>query len=288
MQGTRAVLLLTVLVIAGTASSQSLGDRLLRTFLVFKNIDLLQADAQRHNFLPYDYYGNGRPTSCSNTTGIVLTSSGTPPGRTDQTMYVYNIDGRLSGFGIRAWDLTPGPLLSKFWQRSPTVNNGYDIFVIFRPNLCLPGGGGTFALGDRIAVWGQFPLPLNASSAAQQKYIRGNCISKMGSHFWLDLKTPGTMQWDSNTMMPVLPMYLDDGPNVGRLQTILIASPKFQWTEPIGMYEGPFTNGLFCKNACAKDQPACSKFTNAGIWTTMHWAFYDPAAATCNNSPCKF
>jgi len=162
-----AVALLVCLI--NVSSGQNLGDRLLRTFLVFKNVDLLQRDAQSHNFLPYDYYGNGKPTSCVNGTGIILTSSGTPPGRTDQTMYIYNVDGRLSGFGIRAWDLTPGPLLSKFWRPSPTVKGAFDLFLVTRPNLCTPGGGGSLNLGDRLSVWGQFDLPMNSPPPPTRK-----------------------------------------------------------------------------------------------------------------------
>jgi len=29
-------------------------------------------------------------------------------------------------------------------------------------------------------------------------------------------------------------------------------------------------------------------FQNVKAWTTMHWLFFDPTAATCDNAVCKF
>jgi hypothetical protein len=265
--------------------NDSLGDRLLRTFFVFKQMPLRIEGARAAGFKNYDYYGN-KNTSCHDATGILLTSSGTAPGRTDQTMLIYNVNGDLAGFGVRAWGFDrPYPL----WSTAPTDRLANDLFLTFKDKLCIQSPqNSSYPLGSFLSIQRKFNIPLTRAEAITQNWHRGNCINKMGSHFWYDLKTPGTMTWDALNMVPVLPMYLDDGPNAGHIQAILIASPKFQWVEPVGMYEGPFPNMLFCKNACSSDQPACGKFANAGPWATMHWEFNDPVQATCNNAVCKF
>jgi hypothetical protein len=280
------LLAITALVAAnpGPLGDNNLGDRLLRTFLVFKQIPLTLSSARAAGFSNYDYYGN-RNTSCHDLTGIVVTNGGGAPGRTDQHMLVYNINGQLSGFGVRAWGLDSS---YPFWWQAPTDRLARDLFLTFRSGLCNTQANSSLVLGDSLTVNSKFSIPLTRAAAIANGFVRGNCIGKMGSHFWYDIKTPGTMTWDATNLLPVLPMYLDDGPNAGHIQAVLIASPRFQWTEPVGMYEGPFTNGIFCKNSCKADQAACSNFKNSGPWATMHWEFNDPAQATCVNAPCQF
>jgi hypothetical protein len=59
--------------------------------------------------------------------------------------------------------------------------------------------------------------------------------------------------------------------------------PAWRQTEPLGMFEGPFTSGLFCKNWCANSKCA---FDTVGIWTTMHFHFVNPASISCSGAPC--
>ena len=106
-------------------------------------------------------------------------------------------------------------------------------------------------------------------------------------------------------LLVCLQLFVPHTLHAGHIQAILIATPKLQWVEPFGTFEGPFTSGLFCKvnlvalalqltcccsraqNACQKDQDACSKFKNSNMWSTSHWEFADPAQATCEAAVCK-
>jgi len=234
----------------------------------------------------YSYYDNA---VCAPALGVVLTLNGEAPSKTDPTFLLFNHPaGQISGFGVRAWGISPGPMLSPaFWKPVDGQDGAYDLFVLFRNHLCTTGNTSSSVLGDFVSINGNFTIPLWLSQAASMGFYPGNCIKKMGSHQWYDLASPGSMTWDANTMLPILPMYLNSGPQAGFLHAILIATPRLQWVEPIGDYEGPFPSFLFCKNACAKDQSACSDFTNAGIWSTMHWEFSDPSLATCENAPCS-
>jgi len=269
---------------AGPAAG-GVGDRLLRTFLIFKNMPLTVNDAYNKGWDVYYYEG----THCAHDLGVVMTEDGNAPGKLDPTFLLFNYPaGQLSGFGVRAWGITPGPDLSPaFWKPVEGEDDAYDLFIIFRNNLCSTSNTSSSPLGDFASINGNFSIPLWANQATAAGWYPGNCIKRMGAHYWYDLASPGSMTWNADTMVPVLPMYLTSGPQSGYLHAILVATPQLQWMEPIGEYEGPFPNFLFCKNACAKDQSACSQFTNSGIWSTMHWEFSDPSLADCANAPCS-
>jgi hypothetical protein len=276
---------------SSSASFDGIGDQLLRTFFVFKKQPLTRAAAT--GWVGFNGYGGG---ACTEQLGHVLAMSDGGPTKGDPTMLLFTSGGQLAGFGVRAWGLDPlGPQVmgeGKFWLPAPNTSKSaavYDLFVLFRASEMLCSGKtDSRPLGDRVSINGNFTVPLDNATAAAKGFYPGNCIKKMGTHWWYDLETHPRMSWNAQTLLPVLPMYLNaPGPHQGKIHAVLVATPNAQRIEPFGDYEGPFTSKLFCLNACKKDGAECDKFSNVGgLWTTMHWEFSDPALATCEHAAC--
>lgn len=66
-------------------ANNTLGDRLLRTFLVFRSMPLTLSAAQQAGWRQYDYWGT-RNLTCDNQVGLVYTSDGKAPTKTSPTM----------------------------------------------------------------------------------------------------------------------------------------------------------------------------------------------------------
>jgi len=199
---------------------------------------------------------------------------------------LYTNAGQIAGFGVRVFDAMPSNLIGQFWLPVSGQSNQFDIFVTFRENMCSTSWQSE-PLGTVVRVNGQFDVPLNSSAAQDAGWYAGNCIGKMGTHWAYDLSVGNNqMTWDANTMMPIMPMYLSH--DYGEIHAVLIAVPAIERIEPVGDFEGPFTRGLFCYNFCSADSTPCGNFQNVKAWTTMHWLFFDPTAATCDNAVCKF
>ena len=121
----------------------------------------------------------------------------------------------------------------------------------------------------------------------------GNCIQGMGIHYAYDIKKPGDQTWDANTLFPLQPMYNSES---GKIVAILFTNPWFffffffvlilalERVYPLGDWEGPFLNFLYCKNWCA--DTGCH-WDNTLTWSTMHWLFTDPENQQCKDAPCK-
>lgn len=274
MRFTLWALLALLFTFSSVISAESIGDRLLRTFLVFKE-EPLTADKA----LTLGWKNLSR--SCVEGRGYQFAKSTSGPTKGSSTWLLYNNAGQLSGFGVRAFGKLPHSLSPRFWIPVKGSANMYDIFITFREDMC--GDESEPVLGDRLLINGEFPIPVQESEAKATGWFRGNCIKRMGTHWSYDLSSPGHMTWNASSMVPVMPMYLGNG----KIHAILFASPDAQRIEPFGEWEGPFTRGLFCYNWCKEDSKACGNFSNISFWTSLHFLFSDPDLATCEDAICK-
>lgn len=121
-----------------------------------------------------------------------------------------------------------------------------------------------------------FNIPLAEALLSDAGFVKGGCISGMGTHYSYDVAYTPKLAYNMSTLMPVTPMYMN-----GTISAVLISSPTVQEVVPlIGPWEGPFINSLWCYNWC---DDSCS--TNFGkgtsFWSSMHFLFHDHSENTC-------
>jgi hypothetical protein len=257
------------------AVSTDLGDRLLRTFLLFKQQPLTVADAKSQGFVMFT-------TGCTRF-GFGYASGSGGPTKSNSVILYYTQGGQLAGFGSRMWGEAPIPLVDQgYWMDTGVGDDSFDIIVQTRdPTMICSNTVDGNKLGDRLVINGLMNIPTMAPLAESAGWVEGNCIPKMGIHHAYDLNFPSSQSWNASSLVPILPMY---SATTGRVTAVLIASPDAQRIEPFGDWEGPFTNGLFCKNWCANT--GCT-FPGVTLWTTMHWLFEDPSTNTCAGARCS-
>jgi len=252
------------------------GDRLLRSFLVFKNQPLTVDDAQNQGFTEFT---NG----CTQFGhGYAKGTDGSGPTHGDSSILYFTEGGQLAGFGSRMWGSAPQALIDQgYWMMTDQDDESYDLILQTRdPSMICSGATDSNQLGDRLVINGQMEIPLAMPAAQSAGWVEGNCIPKMGIHHAYDLNFPGSQSWNASSLVPVLPMY---SPQSGKITAVLLASSDAQRIEPFGDWEGPFINMLFCKNWCANT--GCT-FPGVGLWTTMHWLFEDPKLNVCDGAMC--
>jgi len=259
-------------VVHSTPAQRSFGDRLLRTFGVFKAQPTNPGDAEQQGFSIFTdgctQFGHGY-------------SSGTDgPTKGSSAILYFTEGGQLSGFGTRLWGDVPDDLVPDYWV--PNGDGSYDLIIQTRASdfIC-SGDTDDNLLGDRVLINGEHNIPLSMPAAQGAGWVEGNCIPKMGIHHAFDLSAPGSQTWDYNSLVPVMPMY---NAQTGAITAVLIASSDAQRIEPFGDWEGPFINYLFCKNWCSGT--GCD-FPGVSLWTTMHWLFEDPSLNTCTGAKCS-
>lgn len=228
-------------------------------------------------------------SSCYPGRGLPYSMSASGPTGTYPIILYFNPGGQLNGYSLRMYH----PLSSAnrpYWDAPSSLGNCageaqcFDLVVMFRDasKTCLRT---TFAetLGDRVVVGSakKVSLPLTGSAAQATGWVQGNCISSMGTHYNYDLSAPGRQTWNSSTLFYVTPMYDHD---TGPINAILVSTPHVAKVWPLGPWEGPFPNPLFCKNWCAKT--GCT-FSGTMIWSTSHFWFRDPHTINCNGAKCK-
>jgi len=255
-------------------SSTDLGDRLLRTFILFKQQPLTASDATSQGFVKF--------TSSCTRFGYGYASSSSGPSKSNSAFLYFTSGGQLAGFGSRMWGSAPAALVSQgYWMDTGLGDGSYDIVVQTRdPSMICSGATDNNKLGDRLVINGHMTIPTTKPAAQSVGWVEGNCIPKMGIHHAYDLNQPSSQTWNASSLVPILPMY---SPQSGHVTAVLIASPDAQRIEPFGDWEGPFINSLFCKNWCANT--GCT-FPGVTLWTTMHWLFEDPTTNTCNGAKC--
>eukprot|EP01121_Diplochlamys_sp_Union-15-3_P022494 TRINITY_DN95_c0_g1_i1.p1 TRINITY_DN95_c0_g1~~TRINITY_DN95_c0_g1_i1.p1 ORF type:complete len:305 (+),score=35.28 TRINITY_DN95_c0_g1_i1:67-915(+) len=250
-------------------------DQLYHTFLSFQTMPLNVSEAQSQGWKPMS-------TVCDPNFGIAYTSVSDGPTNYHPGFLYFTSGGQIAGFGARIWSSSvPSNLIPNYWRPVPSDAKAYDISVMFRaPSILCSGQTSSYVLGDRVSVNNRYTVPQNSGEAKDQGWVMGNCISRMGIHYSLDLDSPGNMTWKAESLFPIMPMY---GVQDNQIKAVLIATPTFQDVYPFGQFEGPFTNFLFCLNWCSSS--GCS-WTGSDVWTTFHWLFTDYNEVTCTGAPC--
>jgi len=260
--------------VSARATDNGFGDRLLRTFLLFKDQPLTALDALDQGWVAV----NG--TTCVPNRGIVYAKSSSGPSSFSPTILYYTPKGQISAFGVRVWGDMSDTLIGAGLV-VPAESGAYDIFLTTRnPSSICSSQTYQEVLGDQVHVGGVFPVPLSESVAQSDGWVMGNCIGRMGIHYSFDLASPGNQTWNASSQVPVLPMY---DAKRHTINAILINVWNWQKTEPLGVFEGPFIPYLYCLNWCADS--GCN-WPQVSLWTTLHWHFVDPASISCDGAPC--
>lgn len=268
------LLLLFLFTVVVSISADGFGDRLLRTYFLFQKQPMNMSDA-----INAGWYNLS--SSCDPTFGYQFAASASGATRYNPTFLFYTASGQLAGFGIRVWAHV-SPQLVSAGLFMPVSSGVYDIYITTRSQkmICSSTMDEDVPIGDRLNINGQFSIPLTMADAESSGWVMGNCIYEMGIHHAYDLSAPGNMSWNPSTLVPVMPMYDAVTHNIN---AVLFNVWNYQYTEPLGVYEGPFTSGLFCDNWCANS--GCN-WRGIDIWTTLHWHFVDPSSISCSGAPC--
>eukprot|EP01095_Lingulamoeba_sp_RSL-Kostka_P002821 TRINITY_DN13739_c0_g1_i1.p1 TRINITY_DN13739_c0_g1~~TRINITY_DN13739_c0_g1_i1.p1 ORF type:complete len:281 (+),score=103.83 TRINITY_DN13739_c0_g1_i1:888-1730(+) len=253
------------------------GDRLVRTFGIFVDLPLNTTFASDFGFAPIS-------GECDPNFGIAYAHNGSPS-KAKPTILYFTSAGQLSGYGSRMYGEITNNLIGTYWVPVDGENNQYDLNIATRDvSLMCSGKIAQESVGDRLVVNQKVNIPLTLEDAQMQQWTPGNCITGMGIHHSYDLLHPSnkTMTWQTEYLLPVMPMYNSISHNVS---ATLINVPNTQRAfEFAGSWEGPFPSSFYCKNWCADS--GCNWSGNP-TWTTIHFLFHDHHQNTCTNVPCK-
>jgi len=262
----RVILLCAFVALLLSFANADLGGTLLRTYFVWAPIPLTASAAQSAGWT--------QDGGCETNLGIAYQASGGLQ-KDSPLMIYYTAAGQIAGIAMSMWSAPPGNL-TDYWLDQ---NDGtYRISISFRtPDIMCSGATSGSPVGDVVVINQQgqsVSIPLTDSQAAAENWTNGSCITKMGRHwsYWNDSAPYFSGQVDQ--LFPVMPMYFN-----GQITTFLINSPVLQRMEPLGIWEGPFPNLLFCKNFCGP----CS-FNGTSFWSTIHFWFEDPSTLSCPSS----
>jgi len=272
------ILVLGVLFISVCVNSQIFTsyDQLYRTYFAFAPVPLNTTSAKNSGWSSF--------TNCNPNFGIAYSSVPGGPTETSPGFLYFTSAGQIAGFGARVWTsflagYIPKGLIPDFFVPVPGKSNAYDISIIFRSSdyMC-SGQKSNYVLGDRVYVNNKYVIPLTSDDATTAGWMAGACISEMGTHYSLDLT--GKMTWNASNLLPVMPMY---GVHDKNIKAVLIASTTWQYTYPIGEYEGPIDNFIMCGNWC--DNSGCT-FPGVDLWSIFHWFFTDYTEVNCSGATC--
>jgi len=274
----KSVLCLTIIlaVFIFAQGQDDIADRLWRTFLVFSPVPLTVNEATANGWVNYI-------TNCNTNLGIAYAQSSGGPTKTEPITAFYTAAGQIAGVGVTIWTDPPSQL-SDYWAPLKGSPSGYTVTVSFRDAssgiMCNGQNDSSLAFGDR-AIIGQgsldFTVPTVRDDAITAQFTRGGCITWMGRHFGYDLQAHPQMSWLTQNLIPIMPMYNEA---TGKISAFLVNVPNWQDTEPVGEWEGPFTNSLWCKNYCNTN---CTTY-NAKTWSTIHFMLTDPYNNLCSSS----
>eukprot|EP01129_Flabellula_baltica_P012695 TRINITY_DN5770_c0_g1_i1.p1 TRINITY_DN5770_c0_g1~~TRINITY_DN5770_c0_g1_i1.p1 ORF type:complete len:271 (+),score=28.17 TRINITY_DN5770_c0_g1_i1:211-1023(+) len=263
-----------LLLLITTLAHADIGDRLLRNFLAKEAMPLTTSQAMTLGWSPVT-------NSCFPEFGFAYAQNNGVPTKSKPQYLFFSGAGQLAGFGTKTWKQPPKALIGEYW-----IDNGdgtYETYVHFRNSSVICDRTYSFdRLGDQAMLLQKYPVPLTDVEARKSGWVMGNCIKGMGIHYALDVAKPGSQTWNANSLFPLMPMY--DSVR-GNLVAILIANPRVERVYPLGGWEGPFPNFLFCKNWCSSSD---CHWENTSWWSTQHWLFGDPALQQCIGAPCSF
>jgi len=251
--------------------SQSIGDRLIRTYTDYVILPLNTSSAHSTGWL-------SSPT-CNPKLGFAWNYRSTKPSVDYPLTIYFTPNGYPSGIAVEVFGSVDSNLLQKgfFKQIAP---GQWRISLTFRPSEEVCGKTASpISIGDRIVVNADtiaYSIPTTESTAINQKWHKGSCFYGMGHHYFYDLVTAPMMSWNSSNLLPVVTMY-----DKGQINAIFIASSTVQqgfsgahWWEPV-----PLVNYLMCKNTCDGD---CT-FSGTTAWSTFHVYFKQYTQVTCAN-----
>jgi len=259
-----AVVLVSVLI--GNGSCQGIGNMLARTYDVFAEFPLSMQNASNMGWVQ-----NG---ACDSTVGIAFVADSGAPSKLEPITLFYTAEGQISGLGMTHFG-NPAAGLEEYWI--PQNDGTFMMMVGFRDysvDLCSDYQFEEI-LGTQLVINPQgiqMSLPLNDSSAQEEDWTAGGCITKMGTHWSYDLATAPNMSWNVSTLLPVVTMY-----NNGALSAFFFETSHVQLgTEPLGPWEGPIPENLMCLNWCSD---SCSFDVLA--FSTLHFFVTDPYDNSC-------
>jgi len=277
------------------AIADTVGDRVVHTVLRDKALPLtFQSALQSRTWVRSGACIKGRGVPLVDKNGV---SKGAP-----LVLYFQQSTGVLSGFSLRRWQPSnPNAWSDAYWETPKTNvscigNTCSEITVVFRDVNTLCNGSLTAdpimsaddasvtSIGDRLSVGRTaFNIPLTSSEAQSKGWLEGNCIGHMGIHHsYISGRSGANGPWKSANMLPIQPMY---DSTTGHINAILVQNPHpSTHVTPIGDWEGPFINMLFCKNWCKNTN--CG-FSDTNIWTSMHFFFRDSKSINCNHARCS-
>jgi len=278
----KITLVILVTVLLGCVQGQIFTsyDQLYRTYFAFAPVPLNTTAAKAAGWSPIS-------NTCNNNFGIAYTSVSGGPTETSPAFLYFTSAGQIAGFGARVFTSSwagyiPSNLIPSFFVPVTGKSNAYDISLMFRSSeyMC-SGQKSNYILGDRVSVNNKYEIPQTSDDATSKGWMPGACISEMGTHYSFDLSSGnGKMTWNSSNLLPVMPMY---GVHDKNIKAILIASTTWQYTYPIGEYEGPIDNLIMCGNWCSGS--GCT-FSGTDIWSIFHWFFTDYEEVNCDGATC--
>jgi len=260
-------ILLFISLCLALGQTQSIGDRLVRTAIIYKSLPLTVDDAVDAGWVNF--------THCDNNLGYAYTDTGSLPSKTHPVILYFTGGGQIAGMGMEHFG-EPVNDMEQYFR--PTDRGTYRITVSFRPggNLCSSRvyreAIGTQLNVDQGIV--DFILPLNESAATDAQWTKGGCIGGMGTHWSYDLSSAPTMTWKSGNLFPVITMYNEQAG--GGISAFFITTPNLQYAEPLGPWEGPIPSNLMCYNWCSDD---CD--WDVLFWNTLHFYLDDHSLNTC-------
>eukprot|EP01111_Echinosteliopsis_oligospora_P000654 TRINITY_DN1073_c0_g1_i1.p1 TRINITY_DN1073_c0_g1~~TRINITY_DN1073_c0_g1_i1.p1 ORF type:complete len:281 (-),score=76.22 TRINITY_DN1073_c0_g1_i1:58-900(-) len=262
-----AKLVVLLFVLSGTFAQQwqGIGDRVARTFLIFKELPLTATDAQSQGWV-------NSSSSCDPHLGIAYSAKGGPA--TSNPLILYYTEGnQLAGIGIVHMG-APLSSQSQWWQSFDSSSNQYIMNVHFRntSEICT-GFVSDAAVGDTIIINQDtiaYKVPITEEEAINNLWTPGNCISGMGTHYAFDLETAPVMSYKAEQTIPLYPMYMN-----GTVSAMLVDTATFQAIEPIGIWEGPFIPAVWCKNLCKP----CD--WDSHLTSSLHFMFHDHSLNHC-------
>jgi len=248
------------------------GYRVARTFFDLTDLPLTTDDANNAGWTQ-----NG---DCSNDRGILFEpSSGIT--KTNPISLYFTSGGQFAGWTLYMFGQAAQNLINLgYWESGDGTYYSLSLSTRNTSMMCSGTVDSQTAVGDQLIInqgGANFPIPLNTNDASSQNWYSGGCIKGMGTHWSYDVSTPGNMTWLNGNLLPVMPMFMN-----GAITAVLINSPNVQTVWPIGIWEGPFINSLFCYNWCPTS--GCT-FDNT-FWTTTHFLFDDKSSNYCNGNEC--
>eukprot|EP01116_Phalansterium_solitarium_P004187 TRINITY_DN150_c0_g1_i1.p2 TRINITY_DN150_c0_g1~~TRINITY_DN150_c0_g1_i1.p2 ORF type:complete len:278 (+),score=86.93 TRINITY_DN150_c0_g1_i1:73-906(+) len=268
----------TVLLVAGIAlgNAISIGDRLLNGYTEYSPMPTNVASAKKAGWSVYN-------KTCDPNLGIPWSAQ--PGGPVDSypiTLY-FTSGGQIAGIGVTAYGDLPQNLIDLgFWQQ---VDDGvFTISVTFRTSGLCDGSHSPDVLGQNMTVNANsiaFPLPTTSDDATANSWIRGSCISTMGTHYFYDVSTPGTMSYVAANLLPVVTMFNDT-----TINAIFFASPIVQQglLSRNGWDGLPLPDLAMCYNWC---DSKCT-WSDTDFWSTMHIFMNDYTTVLCDGGNCDF